>query len=335
MYLCGIDVGGTKLEIVCIQVDPPLSKNDQIQAIIGNQRITYTQLSKKRIMCNRLAGLSVWIEQLKLCLTSVLEQAKIEIRDLHGIGIGLPGSVDPSTDRMVNGNSRMLIGEDIGKIFRDHWNFKGIIRCFNDANCFAFAEAVAGVGLAHTVSNNISPADFSLCAIILGTGVGGGFYWGGRILAGKAGGGGELGHLTLHEHGHPCYCGKQGCSEQYLSGPGLEAAMNVRLYSQINERPQAEQIFALQRSGDPIACAVIGKYKRDLALFLANLTNIFDPHLFVLGGGVSKQQEIYEGLSEKMADLIFLKKTPPAIYQHQLGDSAGVIGAALQLLAYL
>lgn len=120
--------------------------------------------------------------------------------------------------------------------------------------------------------------------------------------------------------------------EQYLSGPAIEAAFASRIYAQIKERPTAPEIFALAAAQDPIALAVVKQYKQQLAKFLASLTQFYDPSVIVLGGGLSLQDEVYVGLAELMEPYLFIKKDPPLLRKHALGDSAGVIGAAL--LAY-
>lgn len=119
--------------------------------------------------------------------------------------------------------------------------------------------------------------------IILGTGVGGGIVVDGKIFQGRNGGAGEVGHSIFKTGGHPCYCGRDGCVEQYLSGPAIEASFVSRMYSQIEKLPTTKEVFELARNLDPIAIAVVSRYQKDLRKFLLNLTNIFDPDYFVLG----------------------------------------------------
>ena len=126
-----------------------------------------------------------------------------------------------------------------------------------------------------------------------------------------------------------CYCGRRGCVEQYLSGSALEASFNQRLYSQITDRPDAQQIFSLQERNDPAAIAVINQYRQDLAQLLADLGNVFDPHYIVLGGGLSQQDSIYTTLQEDLERELFVRDHPLQVKRNRLGDSSGVFGAAL------
>ncbi|MEN9827232.1 MAG: hypothetical protein RI953_2977, partial [Pseudomonadota bacterium] len=145
--------------------------------------------------------------------------------------------------------------------------------------------------------------------------------------------GGELGHTILYRDGHQCYCGQSGCAEQYLSGPGIESLMATRHYSQLGPAPlTAKEIFEKAGASDPAAMAVVARYKNDLARFLGSLTSVLDPHYFVLGGGLSLQPSVYQGLSEAITNHTFLPDSRVPVYQHQLGDSAGGLGAALLAL---
>jgi fructokinase len=168
--------------------------------------------------------------------------------------------------------------------------------------------------------------------LILGSGFGGGVIVNGRAVTGRRGGAGEVGHMTLYADGYPCYCGRAGCAEQYLCGPALEAALNNRIYSQIEKRPSAAEIFKLYQAQDPIALAVVKRYKRDLAYFLGSLTCFLDPHYFVFGGGLSLQDVIYENLEVKIGENTYLPHDSIPVYKHKIGDSAGAIGAALVVL---
>jgi fructokinase len=138
------------------------------------------------------------------------------------------------------------------------------------------------------------------------------------------GGGGELGHTVLHSNGNSCYCGRLGCAEQYLSGPAIEA-----LYPNKNEKLSSKEIFEKAKEGDALCKVTVHAYQENLVQFLTNLTNIFDPHFIVLGGGVSNQDEIRNNIEKKISEKCFLKSFPPKIYKHKFGDSAGVIGALL------
>ena len=122
----------------------------------------------------------------------------------------------------------------------------------------------------------------SAVGLILGTGVGGAYFDGEKILEGCYGSACEFGHIQLYDSGHSCYCGNSGCAEQYLSGPALEAHYNSRKYSRVQKVVSAEEIFLLAASGDPQASACVVQYKKNLAKFLSIISNIFDPQLIIL-----------------------------------------------------
>jgi fructokinase len=170
----------------------------------------------------------------------------------------------------------------------------------NDANCFALAEVFFGAGMLFEKETKIPRRQQIGIGVIIGTGTGSGIVVEGRILRGARGAGGEVGHITLHEGGDDCYCGRKGCAEQYLSGPALKA-----------------------HGGD------LKAYVKDLGLFLGQLTNAFDPHWFVLGGGVSKESVIYQEIDRMIEPHLFIKQRAPRVYKHQISDDAGLLGAAL------
>jgi fructokinase len=182
--------------------------------------------------------------------------------------------------------------------FRKILKFQGPLVFDNDANCFALAEAYYGAGAEWASQNGIPMGELCMIGITLGTGVGGGIIVRGELVRGRRGGAGEVGHMTLVPKGRDCYCGRFGCAEQYLSGEAFKKDS-------------------------------IEDYRASLVMFLSNLSNCFDPHVIVLGGGVSQQAGIYENMSERLSKECFLTANPPAVLAHKGGDSAGVIGAAL------
>jgi fructokinase len=133
--------------------------------------------------------------------------------------------------------------------------------------------------------------------------------------------------MTLVEAGRPCYCGKHGCSEQYLSGPAFEHFFQT--HTETLKPLSGKEIFELAEQNNPFAISAIESYRDRLVEFLSNLSNLLDPHVIVLGGGMSTQRRIYEGMSERLSKACFLTKEPPAVIRNELGGSAGVIGAAL------
>ncbi len=317
MFVLGLDIGGTKIE--CVLVDLGTNKNfnpDQIKKI----------KVKMRISSDRLTGYNNVLDNIaKLCL-KVCKEAKMNLSECVGIGVGLPGTVDPKSNRMVNGNTQIFIQKDFAGDLKKALKFKGKVVLENDANCFSYAESVCGVGKKHAGKNQIG------IGVILGTGVGGGIVINQTILTGRNGSGGEIGHTNLITNGLACYCGHNGCVEQYLSGTALESHFNGRIYSQIGSVKNCKEIFELYEQRDPLAIATILQYRKYFIQFLVNLTNIFDPDYFVFGGGLSNQKIIYEGVEEALKTATFAPKSNPKIYQNSLGDSAGVLGAMLLAL---
>lgn len=234
------------------------------------------------------------------------------------IGAGIPGSVSPATGLVRNANSTILNGHALD---RDLAAALGRpVRLDNDANCFALAEAMAGAG---------QGAD-TVFGVILGTGVGGGIVTAGRVRAGRNLIAGEWGHNRLpaicaEDHAAPlCYCGREGCIEAWCSGPGLRADH----HRTTGETLDAAAIAARADSGDPAAQATLERHLRRLALALAGVVNLLDPDAIVLGGGLSNLDHLYDRLPGAMRPEVFSDVFETPILKHQLGDSAGVIGAA-------
>lgn len=326
VYFMGIDIGGTKIEAALFSGASDPNTDWEYKAKTDLFSLHYKLLNRGRISTGRQNGYHQAAERLKDLCQKLIADSGLDITELNSIGIGMPGPIDPVTKLMITGNSGIFIDKDIkNDLAASLPGFEGKIFCENDANCFTLAEAVSGAAaeIPQTGAAQI------VAGIILGTGVGGGVYRNGKLDPGRRGGASEWGHIPFKSNGFPCYCGNQGCVEQYLSGPALEALFSQRLYSQIENRPDSREIFELSESKDPVAMAVVKQYKRDLGSFLATLTQVLDPDIFVLGGGVSLQPEIYEGITEIMNPYLFVKESPPRVVPHMLGDSAGVIGAAL------
>jgi fructokinase len=267
----GYDIGGTKTEIVLLD---------------SNKKIHFTL----RDPTQRELGYEHILSVIKNLYSKCLENQKITSKDISSIGLALPGTVDPKSQKMLIGNTRILEGKNIKEDILKTLDLNIPIHAENDANCFALAECHYGVG-----KNNPSK---NMVGIILGTGVGGGIILNGQIHGGRRGAAGEIGHTFLAQNDRPCYCGQKDCAELYLCGEGFKTSE-------------------------------ILNYKQNLGLFLARLTNILDPDYFVLGGGVSKRDELYSDLEKLMLPHLFYKEKPPQIFKHALTDSAGSIGAAL------
>lgn len=309
MIIAGFDIGGTKSEVAFIELDSD----------------SFNIICRERISTQRQRPYSELINRLKNLFFETMESAGLSLGQVESIGVGMPGTIHPETGIMLNGNSSVFVGNAIAKDLQVAIGHKHNIYCENDANCFAYAEAKFGAGKDFP---KLFEKQISL-GIILGTGCGAGVTVYGNVLQGHHGGGGEVGHTELHTNGKACYCGGAGCAEQYLSGPALEGHFASRIYSQIEKRPGAREIFELYDKKDPIATAVVKSYLQDLEKFLGNLSNAFAPDYFVLGGGVSLQPAIYEHFTKREASNLFIKGYPLNVFQHKLGDSAGVIGAAI------
>jgi len=290
----GVDLGGSKIEAVIL---------DEHGRAIRRRRVP-APASDYRALIAAVAGLVAEIEA--------------ETAPVPRAGIGIPGSIGPTTGRVRNANSTVLNGRDLAGDLEAVLDRP--VRIANDANCFALAEAVAGAGQdAHLVFG-----------VILGTGVGGGIAAAGRVRAGANRICGEWGHMPLplpgaEEHPGPaCYCGRQGCIETWVSGPGL-AADHARNGGGALDPPA---IAAQAEAGDRAARDSLARHLDRLARGLAQVVNILDPDAIVLGGGLSNLAHLPRELPSAMRAHVFSDSFETPIRANRLGDSAGVIGAA-------
>lgn len=230
------------------------------------------------------------------------------------IGVGIPGAVSANTGLIKNANSVCLIGQPL-----DHDLTQAIgqtVRLANDANCFATSEAVDGAAKGAEV----------VFGVILGTGVGGGVVVGGHALAGANAIAGEWGHNPLpwpadfERPGPRCYCGKRGCIETFLSGPGL-----ARDHAQDKT---AQEIAALAAQGDVEAEQTLERYENRLARALASVINVLDPNVIVLGGGLSNIDRFYRTVPALLQHWVFSDHVTTQLVKNVHGDSSGVRGAA-------
>jgi predicted NBD/HSP70 family sugar kinase len=328
MLLAGIDIGGTKMEVSLFEVAETL-QNKEFDLYTSGQHYQARKVLSQRTPTDRHLGYNKVSANLVELIQETLESADASLSDLKSIGIGLPGIIDPKSGKMKNGNTGIFIDQDlIGDIKKGLGSSIDVLTA-NDANCFALAEAVAGAGVKYQEDSGLPIADHLGVGIIVGTGCGGGIIKAGKMVVGRNGTTGEIGHSTLVTGGHTCYCGRRGCAEQYVSGVGIEGAYASRIYSQIEKRPNARAIFEMAAEQEPLAKAVIKEFKANLAFFIANLTNILDANYFVLGGGVSLQPEVYNGLEDLIRRDSYTPGYSPKVYQNVLGDSAGGIGAAM------
>jgi fructokinase len=290
----GIDLGGTKIEVIAF---------DDNGEVLFRDRVATPQEDYSGTL-QVIAELVVRLER--------------ELGRQGTVGIGMPGAISPATGLVKNSNSVCLNGQrfdrDLERLLRRP------LRIANDANCFALSEATDGAAAGAEV----------VFGVILGTGTGGGVAVRGAILAGANAIAGEWGHNPLpwpHPEelpGPPCYCGKSGCIETYLSGPGL-----VRDFRAAGGRSiSALEIGAQAESGDEYADAVLARYEDRLARGLASVINILDPDMIVVGGGLSNIKRLYTEVPRLWSQYVFSDKITTQLVQARFGDSSGVRGAA-------
>jgi fructokinase len=315
----GVDFGGTKIEgaVIARPSDP-------------GARDRFRVLARKRVPTERERGYEAVLRTTLEVIRSTAEEARVDPRQIP-IGVGMPGSVTRADGVVKNSNTLCLNGrpfrQDVQRALGGNVHFE------NDANCFALAEALLGAGRGHE--------DGVVFGVIMGTGVGGGLVLNGRVWGGLHGLGGEWGHhavgpwRTAGSSGEPppggglserplCACGKLGCLELYLSGSGAESEYLRR--SGV-ARKLAEIVTLRER--DPHAKLVVDELLEAYGRGLANVIDIVDPSLVVLGGGVSNLDLVYSEGRARVEKYVFNDELRTPIVKHALGDSSGVLGAAL------
>lgn len=296
-HLWGIDLGGTKVEGVILQ-----SLEDP------------TPLIRTRVDTEGDKGYQHIVGQIR----KLVEKMKAESGFTPAkIGIGTPGVLDPILQTMKNCNSTALNGQPLKK---DLEQILGVpVEMANDANCFALAETKWGI------AKQAAPGAKVVFGIIMGTGVGGGIVFNGNVWNGTHGIGGEWGHNFLDESGGPCYCGKTGCVERILSGPGLQ-----RYYQSLTgEDVSLKEIVKRYDTGsDEAAKKTLDRLLHYFGKAVSVVTNILDPDVIVVGGGVGNIDLIYQAGTDALSKFIFNNRVDVKILKPSLGDSAGVFGAA-------
>jgi fructokinase len=290
----GIDLGGTKIEGAAIDRDGKTAARRRVVTPVGDYGATVAAIG----------GLVATLED--------------ELGAAVPVGVGIPGTISPATGVVKNANSTWLNGRPLD---RDLAAALGRpIRLANDANCFALSEATDGAGAGMA----------SVFGVILGTGVGGGIALGGRILVGANAIAGEWGHNPLpgpfadETPGEPCYCGRSGCIETFLSGPALAAQ-----YRRLTARSlTATEIADAAEAGDEAAVAALARYIDRLARALGSVINLIDPDVIVLGGGLSRIAALYRDVPRRWARYIFSDHVATRLLPPVHGDAGGVRGAA-------
>jgi predicted NBD/HSP70 family sugar kinase len=291
MIRIGVDLGGSKIEIAALDG-------------AGNF-----------LLRRRVASPSSSYAAIVDAVVALIEDAERELGSRCPVGIGTPGSISRVTGRLRNSNTVCLNGRPLAADLEARLG--RAIRMANDANCFALSEAIDGAAAGAR----------AVFGVILGTGVGGGIVVDGRVLDGANGIAGEWGHnpLPLPQTDDlplpACYCGRAGCIETYLSGPGLAADH----FRHTGERLDARAIAA----GADAACrATLARYCERLARSLATIVNVLDPEVIVLGGGLSNIDALYDEVPRRWTRYVFSDAVATRLVKNRHGDSSGVRGAA-------
>lgn len=294
----GIDLGGTKIEGVVLQ---DIYRQEPI--------------CRLRVPTEGHLGYNHVINQIKLLVQYMAGACGAQPQAL---GIGTPGALEPSTGLLKNSNTTCLNGMPIKADLEKVLNCK--VSIANDANCFALAEAVMG-----SVPKTLGKPGEVVFGIIMGTGVGGGLVINNKIINGLHGIAGEWGHNFLDNSGGPCYCGREGCIETLIAGPSLE-----RFYTSISgNKKSLKEISQLYQSGtDVAAIATIDRLVANFGKSVGPLVNILDPDAIILGGGVGNIDALYTRGVEEVKKYTFNHELKTLFLKPNLGDSAGVYGAA-------
>jgi fructokinase len=294
MSRIGIDLGGTKIEALLLGEDGREVKRRRV----STPRDDY--------------------EGTLRAIRDLVTRIEADEPSRATVGVGMPGTLSPATGLVKNANSVWLIGrplvEDLEKLLGRP------VRFANDANCFALSEATDGAARGARI----------VFGVILGTGAGGGLVVDGKVLVGCNAIAGEWGHNPLpwpepgEWPGPPCYCGRAGCVETFLSGPGLARDHEATA----GERLTAEEIGRRAKSGDPTCQGTLGRHERRLARALASVVNIVDPDVIVIGGGLSRLRGLYDAVPRLWAPYVFSDRVETRVVSPVHGDSSGVRGAA-------
>ncbi|AJI95953.1 glucokinase family protein [Yersinia ruckeri] len=293
----GIDLGGTKIEVIALANDG-------------------RELFRKRVETPRHD-----YHQTILAIASLVADAEKATDEQGSVGVGIPGTLSPFSGKVKNANSVWLNGQALDRDLSE--KLARPVRMANDANCLAVSEATDGAGAGRHL----------VFAAIIGTGCGSGIAIDGRVHSGGNGIAGEWGHNPLpwqnedelhYQSEVPCYCGKKGCIETFVSGTGF-ATDYFRLSG---NSLKGMEIITLMEQGDAIAELTMQRYEQRFAKSLAHVINLFDPDVIVLGGGMSNVDRLYQTLPDLIRPWVFGGECETPIRKAIHGDSSGVRGAA-------
>ena len=290
----GIDLGGTKIEFVALEPDGHELHRYRVPTPRGDYQGTVSAIKEG------------------------VEKIEADLQRSATVGVGIPGTISGITHAVKNANSVWMNGRPFDRDLSAALGRE--VRCANDANCLAVSEATDGAGAGKRV----------VFAVVLGTGCGGGIAIDGRVHNGRNGVAGEWGHTTLpwmrpdEFPGPECYCGFKGCIETWVSGTGLEADYQRATKTKL----KGKEIIARCEAGETAAVACLERFEDRLARSLAQMVNILDPDVIVLGGGVSQVPRLYQNVPQRLKEYVFGKEadTPVVVAKH--GDASGVRGAA-------
>jgi fructokinase len=291
-YRIGIDLGGTKIESILLAPDKKEVFRKRVATPGGNN---YDQI------LTSVHGL----------IQNTVQ--KVSAGRAFSIGMGIPGAINKLTGLVHNANTTCLIG----KPFKD--DLERLVGCKiimeNDANCFTLIESLFGAGRGYG----------TVFGVIMGTGCGGGICVDQKIRSGFNGIAGEWGHFSIDPGGRVCYCGNRGCVETKISGSGVENTF----FERFGKRKKMADIVTGYREGDGQCKSVFLQFLDDFGRALGGLISVLDPDIVVIGGGLSNIDEIYTRGVKRVAKYAFHEKINTPILKNRLGDSSGVIGAAL------
>jgi len=290
----GVDVGGTKIEAIAIADSGEVLGRRRVKSPRGDYQATLD------------------------AIVTLVNGLEAHLDAEGSVGVGIPGAISPASGLVKNANSTWLIGQPLQLDLSEALGRQ--VRLANDANCFAISEATDGAAAGAGI----------VFGVIIGTGTGGGVVVNGRLLTGINAISGEWGHNPLpwpladELPGPPCYCGKRGCIETWLSGPGFERDYAHHAGNSLS----AAEIVQLAERGNHTAEAALSRYEDRMARALATVINLLDPEVIVLGGGMSNIERLYSNVPTAWGDYIFSDEVTTRLLPPVHGDSSGVRGAA-------